>query len=409
MSFLDLRKEILDADLCASCGACVAVCPQDLLHISVDQPIVGLKPGAEEQEPGLTARCGSCSLCVDVCPGREPRLAESEIHTFGRVRSRDEQWTGISRSTFLARATEQATLNAASAGGAATALLITALRTGSIDAALVVGRDVDRPWVPVPRIVTTEAELLECAQASYAITPNLQLLRDTPHERIGVVGLACQMLAVNRMRAMPQPPTPVEKVALLIEIACSSNTSLDGTRHLIEDRLNLPVADVTRMKYREGPYPGNFTVSDAANRSHSLPFHELVVAFKDFKPFRCEACPDWWSGLADISISDGDPNIFRTSRNQGEAVKNSLVMTRTSGGEDLVALAVSRGELEAETTVFEAEKNLGLQRKINRFRKYRQRFPDRVPVAPLVEGDPAVVLTDGEVIERLSPKEDNNE
>jgi hypothetical protein len=84
-------------------------------------------------------------------------------------------------------------------------------------------------------------------------------------------------------------------------------------------------------------------------------------------------------------------------------------MTRTSSGEDLVALAVSRGELDAESTTFDPEKSLGLQRKIHRFLKLRQRFPDRVPVTPLGREHPDAVLTDNEVIERLSPKEEDEQ
>jgi coenzyme F420 hydrogenase subunit beta len=403
MSYADLRDLVIDSDLCASCGACVAVCPDDLLRISVDNPVASLKPGLAAESPEVTRACADCGLCVDVCPGKDTGVTESEQRLFGRVRSETQRWTGISRRTFQARASSDAVLTSASAGGAVTTLLTTALRTGSIDAALVVGRDDDRPWVPAAKLVTTEEELLACAQASYSIAPNLHLLRDTPYNRIGVVGLACQVQALNRMANLPEPVPVADKVALTVEIACSSNTRLDGTRHLIEDRLHLPLTDVTELKYRSGRYPGNFTAVDSGHGTHTVPFHELVTRFKKFKTFRCQACPDWWSGLADISIADGDPNIFRTSRNNADIPKSSLVVTRTPAGDALVDLAAQRGELELAPTEFEPEESLGLQRKRHRYLTYQSRYPDRVPAAALAGPEEIEPLRDDEVIERMSP------
>lgn len=401
MSYAELAKQVLEPDLCASCGACVATCPQNLLQISVDEPIAKLRNGIHPED----VSCGSCTICVDVCPGKQTGTTESEHRLFGRARTGSERWVGVRRRSFQARAQCPDVLAAASAGGAVTTLLITALRTGRIDAALVVGRDAQRPWIPAPHLVHTEPGLIASAQASYAITPTLQLLRDAPWERIGVVGLACQIQALNRMANLADPSSPVTRVALTIEIACSSNTRLAGTEHLIEDRLRLPLSDVTQLKYRAGQYPGNFTAHDAERNPHSLPFHELVTTFKRFKSFRCQACPDWWSGLADISIADGDPNIFRTSRNQTEVPKTSLVLTRTAAGDELVDIAATRGELEVAETDFIPEESLGLQRKRHRYLDYQRRFPNRVPDPPFPGVEEIAPLRDEDVIEQMSAKE----
>jgi coenzyme F420 hydrogenase subunit beta len=340
---------------------------------------------------------------VDICPGKDTGAAESEVRLFGRTRAEHERWVGVSRRSFQAQADSSDVLAAASAGGAVTTLLITALRTGTIDAALVVGRDEERPWVPTAHLVTTEAAVTASAQASYSIAPNLQLLRDTPHQRVGVVGLACQIQALNKMANLPEPPPVLAKVALTIEIACSSNTRLAGTEHLIEDRLRLPLAAVTDLKYRSGRYPGNFTARDGADDEHSLPFHELVTTFKGFKTFRCLACPDWWSGLADISVADGDPNIFRTSRNDTEVPKTSMVLTRTAAGDDLVELAAARGELTVADSTFVPEESLGLQRKRHRYLGYQRRFPELVPHPAMPGAEDVQPLRDEDVIEQMSP------
>ena len=397
MSYLRLFHDVIDSSLCSSCGACVAACPQDVLTISVDDPLPRLQAGADDQ-------CGSCSICTAVCPGQVTGVAESEQRIFGRRRDQSERWGGIVRAVYTARAADSGVLAAASAGGAVTSLLVSALHRGAIDAALVIGRDPERPWVPVPRLAATAAEIIECAQATYCITPNLQMLRDAPYERIAVVGVPCQIEAVQKMRNVGEQAVPaVGKVAFTIELACASSTSRAGTEHLIENRLRLPLADVTRMRYRAGDYPGEFTVWDRDGDQHRLPFHELVTEFKNFKTFRCQACPDWWSGLADISVSDGDPNIFRTSRDGAQVPKASLLVTRTELGDEFVRRAVDAGDLVVRPGTFRPEESLGLQRKRNRYLACRRSYPGPLPTGPTDQEESADrVLGDHEVIEAMS-------
>ncbi|MEN3280554.1 MAG: coenzyme hydrogenase subunit beta [Solirubrobacteraceae bacterium] len=294
-------------------------------------------------------------------------------------------------------------LDAASAGGAVTTLLIAALRNGLIDAALVIGRDPERPWIPQARLVDSEQQIIDCAQASYCITPNLQLLADTTHQRVGLAALPCQVEAIEKMRALSQRPAVADKIALTIEIACSSNTRRTGTEHLITERLGLPLTSTADMRYRSGQYPGDFTVTDSGGTRHTVPFHELVLTFKQFKTFRCKACPDWWSGVADLSVADGDPNIFRTSRNSETKPKTSLLVTRTDRGNALVDLAMRQGLLEALPGDFDPETNLGLQRKHHRYLRHRERHPNAVPTPPMDVDRQLAPLQDDEVIERLSP------
>lgn len=406
MSYLDLRRDVLDADLCTSCGGCVAVCPEDLLTIDVDDPVPRLVVAADDA--AIADRCGTCDRCVEICPGRDTGVAASEQRMFGRTRRPDERWTGITRRSLLASAVDDDVLTVASAGGAVTALLLTALRSGLIDAALVIGRDVKRPWIPAPLLANTEAELLSAAQASYAIAPNLQLLRDTSFQRVAVVGLACQMQAVSKMRNAGMVP-PADRIALTVEIACSSNTRLTGTEHLISNRLGIPLTNVKSMRYRSGAYPGEFTVEDSAGSRHTLPFYEVVLEFTKFKTFRCLACPDWWSGLADLSIADGDPNIFRASRTGKVGVASSRIITRTAIGDDLVDLCVRRGELKVTDDPFIPEQSLGLQRKRNRYLRYRRDSPERIPTDPMpcspAADETVEPLDDGAVIEQMSSRE----
>lgn len=395
-SFITLKEEILDLSLCASCGLCAAVCPQGLLAMNGDSISLPVFQGLESQAADT---CGSCNLCSEVCPGYDTGVMESERRIFGRNRSELERWTGIYLSTCQLSAADPEILGRAAAGGAGTILAVTALEEKLADAVIVVGRDKERPWVPKAYLADSVDRIIECAQTSYCITPNLDLLQDRRYDKIGIIGVPCQIQGIHKLLNLPEhsPSTVLaDKVAFTIELGCASNTSLGGTEHLITEILGIDLADVVLMKYREGEYPGQFMVRTRQGQEHYLPFYRLVEEFKKFKTFRCLACPDWWSGLADISISDGDPNIFDSSREGISAKASSTVMVRTKTGANLLELAVRRNAVKLFDYTF--ENNLGLERKRQRYRSYAAMGDRRIPLAPGRDMDYSQILSDDEVI-----------
>ena len=395
MGFLDLKNEILDQDMCTRCGACVAVCPPGFLTISDDHmPVPTVAPEAMS--------CEDCSLCLDVCPGKDTATPASEARIFGRSRTPAERWTGIFRQSLVLTSTNPGVLSGAAAGGAGTTLMLTALRVGLADAVIVVGRDANRPWVPQALITDSEDEVIRCGQTSYCLTPNLQMLRDPRFKRIALVGVPCEVQAVRKMQSLVPLPEVAEKVVLAVEIACASSTKLAGTEFLITEKLGIPLQDVTEMRYRQGEYPGEFTVKTRDGQQRSLPFFEVVDEFKRHKTHRCLVCPDWWSGLADVSISDGDPNIYASSQSGAKPPRQSIVMTRTAQGEKIVQAAVKLGLATVRARAFISEDNLGLQRKRFRYASFAEAMPYRVPTPPVDYQETETLLTDTEVIDRMS-------
>jgi len=280
--------------------------------------------------------------------------------------------------------------------------MLTALRSGLADAVIVVGRDAERPWVPAALITDSEDEGIRCGQTSYCLTPNLQLLRDPRFSRIAVVGVPCEIQAVRKMQNLVPIPAVADKVVLTVEIACASSTKLAGTEYLITEKLGIPLQDVVEMRYRDGEYPGEFAVKTRDGGRRSLPFFEIVDEFKRFKTHRCLVCGDWWSGLADVSISDGDPNIYASSQSGARPPRQSIVMTRTAQGEKIVQLAVQLGLATVSPRAFISEDNLGLQRKRFRYASFAEAMPNRVPAPPVDYTETETLLTDTEVIDRMA-------
>ena len=70
-SYQDLKSEIWDKDLCAGCGACVAVCPADSIIFA---------EGVSAHAPEHTGYCKfgnddvPCGACYAVCPRITPSV-----------------------------------------------------------------------------------------------------------------------------------------------------------------------------------------------------------------------------------------------------------------------------------------------------------------------------------------------
>ena len=252
-------------------------------------------------------------------------------------------------------------------------------------------------------ITSDEEAVIPSGQSSYCITPNLHELAASPYERLALVGLPCEIQALNKMRSLPSPPAVADKVLLTLELACSSSTRVEGTEHIVTELLDVDLDDVVKLKYRQGEYPGSFAVTLKDATTRALPFWKSVQTFSKFKTFRCRSCPDWWSGLADVSICDGDPNIFKTSRNGAKSPRCSMVVPRTNQGAALIRQAEDLGLLLVKPASFDEAGNMGLQRKRHRSRLLADRHgPDAVPVPPCAEPTPFEALPDRQVMQSLS-------
>jgi 3-phosphoshikimate 1-carboxyvinyltransferase len=77
-------------------------------------------------------------------------------------------------------------------------------------------------------------------------------------------------------------------------------------------------------------------------------------------------------------------------------------MTRTEEGEKTVQAAVRMGLATVTPRAFVAEENLGLQRKRFRYASFAEGMPNRVPAPPVEYQETETLLSDTEVIDRMS-------
>lgn len=340
--------------------------------------------------PAADSRCGSCNDCVEVCPGANPHTPEAEDELFGQRRTPAQYWLGLYKEVVICRATDREVYDASGSGGSVSALLAHALERLGFDWVLVCGREAEQPYRASPVICRDPRAVHRYAQSTYQLSPYLvplrQILEAEEASRGAVAGLACHMQAV---RALQRLDTPLgararERIEFLIEIACSSNTLPSGTETLITRELGLPLEDVANVLYRDGePYPGMFTVVTRDGARHRLPLFQAIQHFKGHKTHRCLSCPDWLSGLADISVIDGDPNIYIASVNGGsEFRKLGTLLVRTPAGRAILESAARAGAVVRERVELRMNGNLGLERKRSR-RAHYERLERSISAGPV--------------------------
>jgi coenzyme F420 hydrogenase subunit beta len=232
---------------------------------------------------------------------------------------------GNYKSVISARTTDKDILKKAQDGGIITTLFAYALEEGIIDGAIVAGPS-DEPWKPKPMVAMTKAELLAAAGTRYTISPNVQLIKEATRsyglDKVGIVGVPCQIQAVRKAQLYPIGLRDVDdKIALVLGIYCMENLSYQALEAMVEDHCNQKMESVKKMDIGKG----KFTVYTERGAVSQMP---LKLIHKYVQP-GCHVCLDYVANLADISSGsvgspDGWSTVFVRS-NKGNAVWDGAI------------------------------------------------------------------------------------
>ena len=298
-----LFNEVVRANHCMMCGACVASCPINVLNVNVNE------------EPVIKGPCAACQVCYYSCPRLELPLDEIEQYLFGRTRKPEEESLGIYRKVYSARALDDEIWHAGQDGGTVIALMTHALQIGMIDcfattdftqsnSAFVLGSGM--PLKTVPVIGNTTADLLRTAGSKYTHGGVLGVLSDAstsyPNGKVGLVALPCELQGLWRMYTSMQGTVKFGgswirggRPVLTIGLFCSKVYTHDKlVNEFIKNKHGIDPLKVTRTvvkRNRFKVYIGSDMVLD--------------VSIKELEPYMsqpCKYCIDYVAELADISV-----------------------------------------------------------------------------------------------------------
>ncbi len=310
-----LLKDVILPGRCAGCGACVVVCPFNVLEYS--------------EKPRLIGECKNCGICVRVCPRYDWSLSEVEKFVFGRERRENEEF-GIHRKILAAQSTNSKILEVCQDGGVATTLLLCALENGVIDAAIETGIDTEVPLKPKPKVAENLDEIMSCAGTKYVYSPNLLALKEAVEKgkkSLAIVGTPCQIHAIRKIQA-----SPLKKYSNLINITiglmCTESFQYEG---LIEEGLHkkfgINPSEVKKMNIK-----GKLLIYLKNGEIKEIPLKEV----KSYVREGCHHCDDFSNELADISLGGLGLNewtftIIRTEKGEEifrEAEKSGFIRVR---------------------------------------------------------------------------------
>ncbi len=241
------------------------------------------------------------------------------------------QGLGRYKEVLSARSADEKIRGIAQDGGTVTSLMCFALESGYIDGA-VLTRKTNEEWVPGQFVATTRDEILESAKSVYALSPSLFQLKHATRElalnRVGYVGLPCQIEAVRKMQLYPFGARDiVENLALVVGIFCYENFHPESLKAIVQGLGEEPLEDVSRIRCVSGKF------KTEGGKALDLPLKQASRYSQDGD----RICPDLVSEWADISVGavGSDPGW-------------NTVFLRTTKGRDFFKKAVAAGALETK-------------------------------------------------------------
>lgn len=332
MGFDSLKKDVINAGLCAACGTCVGVCASGCL--AWDDRI---------EEPVLAGECKACGTCYATCPGKDIPMPQLEEMFFSRVRLPVEGLLGIRTAQLSGYSLRPAIRERGAGGGVTTALLTYALESGQIDGAVVANMNRERPWVVEPRMASSASEVLEAAQSKYCVVPSNVMLKEASKggRRLGLVGVPCQVEGIRKVQFYRRPRRIADNVKLTIGIFCGGNISRMLTEHIILKVAGVSLDQVARFEYRGGPQSQDVRVTTRDGQVRSIPLPQISPAIRNMFRDRCSMCLDLTADLADISVGD----IYVAAAGGLRVPKVSAILVRTKRGGELIESACKAGYL----------------------------------------------------------------
>ena len=243
---------------------------------------------------------------------------------------------GAVRGYYLARARDPRIRERAQHGGSVTALVQLALKEDLIGEAILTEAGED--LLPREMRIDDPEAVPGLAKSRFVVSPVLGLINrlsaDDP-AKIGNVATPCQALALGKMRlrTVERKPGPVDRLQLVIGLFCGWALSWEKLRELLQ------------KKAGTSPILG---MDVPPSRYHSLEVHTasgtMAVSLDEVTPCvkeACWSCFDMTAEFADISVGSA-----RLPEGWEEARHWNQILVRSRQGEELLALAKTRGILE---------------------------------------------------------------
>ncbi len=314
-----LKKNVLEQSLCTGCGACVGLCPYQVIY-------------AER-----TIQLFDCDLQDGKCHAFCPRTPANDDEIRQALFPSEDITAEIGAISgfYLTRAADPALRAQAQHGGTVSALLRLAMNEGLIDAAIVSGQNED--FEQEGKLVEDIPDLMRHAGSCFTVSPTVaafNALPDGRFKRIGLVATPCQALALAKMKTTKiEGYSKAQSIALVIGLFCGWTLSVEKFQHLLS-AYHLTRGDLTGMDIPAGK---NILELQTRDRIIDVPMSEADACVRT----ACRYCVDSTAEFADLSVG-----AARYGGDLNEMTGWNQVIVRSRAGRQLIELAREKGVLE---------------------------------------------------------------
>ena len=328
-----LEHEVIFRDLCSGCGACAAVCPDDVIEV--------------EEYPRLVGKCTNCGYCLMQCPRSFFSHSAVEERVFGKV---SEELLGHIHTMVAVKSRDSDIATAGQDGGFVTALVKYLLDTGKADGAIVSGLSEEETWKPEPRVVTKASELKGTEGTKYSNSPNLKVLKEVKKKdlkNIVLVGVPCQIEGFRKIQNYPIEDIDLkDRVKYTVALFCKGNFLYQGLmKELLAEKYGIDLNKMTKIDVK------------GKNVVVNLGEEELLVPLKEAHEHLrkgCKVCFDFTSILSDFSVGS-----------VGSSKGYSTVLTRTKEATELLDAMEAEGVIEVK----DLDPGIGLVEKLHKMKE----------------------------------------
>ncbi len=315
-----LKKSVLKEELCTGCGACVGLCPYQVIYHD------------------RTVQLHYCDLtdgkCYAFCPRTQTDFAKLRELLFNPADLTPE--IGAVKGYYLSRAADSRLRDMAQHGGTVTALMELALAGGLIDSAIVSSRN--QEFLQNGSIAKDKEILRKNAGSKFTVSPTVTAFHQSVNDKtgnIGVVATPCQALALAKMKLQSHKDESgkINQLQLVIGLYCGWALAAEKFMKLLaQNNINLQ-----SLKGMDIPAGKNILELNTDNGAKAVPLDDVQTCIRE----ACHYCMDSTAEYADISVGSA-----RFGNDWEEMRRWNQLIVRTQKGRELIELAVKRGVLE---------------------------------------------------------------
>lgn len=357
-------------DLCAGCGACAGIAPA-----AVSMRIAA--PGYLRPEQTAPLSKDQETLIAGCCPG-----LGQHVEAEGRT---DSALWGPYLSMQTGWATDDRVRYSGSSGGVLSMMLIHLLESGRVDAVVQTTAATDLPIGNATVISRNADGVIRAAGSRYAPSAPLAGLSDLVAQggRFAFVGKPCDAVA---LRALCRADSRIAAhFPVIMSFFCAGVPSHTGGKEVLA-ALGTTLDETQSFRFRGNGWPGRATAVDADGQERSMSYHDSWGRILSrHVQHRCKICADGTGVAADLVCADAWESDDKGYPLFTEKPGVSLIVARTTLGEEILAEAVAAGRVATEpfdipslTAIQpgQRERRRALLARLSALRLLRQPVPD---------------------------------